>query len=407
MMKIKLVALTSIVALFCLTIHSFGQMQEEIQFRTIGHLDEEALNSVVSKARIEAYDLSPDAGQLALFVASGDLVQAPSWIITVRTSDLKVVSRVQFGAGGGAVQGYAPELRFSPDGEFLVVEDGQVVRILKTRTLQTTHTVVSTDNGISTPAGLVMASASNMVAVSFGTGQSLRNYMDKRPIQTEVVDVRSGKRAASWASDDIPLSISPDAKFVAVSDHESVGPVMGIAILSASSGEKISTLSGGYAFKTAPTDGVFLTRIIAKFIGEDDLVLTPDGNKDQSGHDVGQNIKFAHWAGVQAVQDLVPERYGPVGEIVVSADRSHVVVISRYLDPEYLKSHKSIPPGTKPQLVVLLRDGKFRVAGVKDLPELLSLRRRSIFDASALRVSADGSFISVAEKYGITIFATR
>jgi hypothetical protein len=389
------------------TVSALPQIHMQAQFQMIGRLDEKTLAAAVPDPRIQAYDLSPDGTQLALFVASGDLIQAPSWIIIVGAADLKVVNKVHFGTGRLDVQGYAPQLAFSPDGKSLVAEDGQVVRVLETKNLKTTRTITSSSDRVGVPAGLMMASKSDVVAVSFGTGDPVQNYMAKRTIQTEMVDISSGKLVSSWTSDDIPFSVSANAGFVAVSDHDSVGSVMGVAILNAMSGAKVYTLTGGYAFTNAPGGNGFITRIVAKFIGDDEVVLTPDGNRDQAGYDVGQSIKLVRLKDSKVLQEISPEHYGPTGELAVSADQNVLVSISRYVAPKYLTHHRPVPRDTRPDLVMLSKQKVFTVTGVQQLPELLALRKRGLFDTSYLRVSADGSLISVAEGYGVTVFATR
>jgi hypothetical protein len=222
-----------------------------------------------------------------------------------------------------------------------------------------------------------------------------------------MVDISSGKLVSSWTSDDIPFSVSANAGFVAVSDHDSVGSVMGVAILNAMSGAKVYTLTGGYAFTNAPGGNGFITRIVAKFIGDDEVVLTPDGNRDQAGYDVGQSIKLVRLKDSKVLQEISPEHYGPTGELAVSADQNVLVSISRYVAPKYLTHHRPVPRDTRPDLVMLSKQKVFTVTGVQQLPELLALRKRGLFDTSYLRVSADGSLISVAEGYGVTVFATR
>ncbi len=409
MMNTRLATITRIATLFFSSVSALTQVQmhSRAQFRTIGNLNEKALASVVPSPRIQAYDLSPDGSQIALFVASGNLVEAPSWIVIVGTRDLKVMDQMRFGTGHLEVQGYAPQLAFSPDGKFLAVEDGQVVRLLEANSLKTARTIVSDHSMIGVPVGLLMASKSNVIAVSFGTGAPVLNYMEKRTIHTELIDISSGRLLSSWASSDIPFSVSPNAKFVTVSDRDSVGSVLRAVVVDAVSGKRIFKLADGFAFKNASSGDSFVARIVAKFVSEDEVVVTPDGNKDQAGYDVGQSIKFLRVKDSQVLHEVFPEHYGPTGEIAVSADQNILACISRYVDPKYLTHHRAVPINTRPELVMLSKQNVFSVAGRKQLPELLSLRKRSLFDASSLRISSDGSLISVAEDYGVTLLATR
>jgi hypothetical protein len=390
---------------------------DRASFQASARVDEKTLVSAIPNPRILAYDLSPDGTRLALFVVSSELMQfpAPSWIVLASAADSKILEKARFGIIRQPAQGYAPQVAFTGDGKLLVVEDEQqTVGVLDAATLATVRTIApDTGSRFNVPAGIVTADNSAIVAISFGTGAPVMSYVDKWPVHTVIVDASKGEQVAAWDADDIPFSISPNAKFVAVSDRSAAGPVMGVAILDAKSGKRVVTLSGGYPSRIGQYPdwkAQFSTRIIAKFISDDQVVLTPDANADQSGSDSVASVKIIRITDAHVIQEIGPERYGPRGELAVSADQSTFLALSVYLAPKYLKHpHSRIPSDTSPDFLVFSKREQqmFRLVNRTKLPELLGLRTRALFDTVGLRVSRDGSVVSVAVEYGVTILSRK
>jgi len=378
-------------------------------FRIKGRVDEEKIASAVANARIQAYDLSPDGSRVALFVASGDLVQAPTWVLIARSTDSTILSQIPFGAARLASQGNGPQVAFTPDGKLLVVHDSQTVSILETSTLAKMRTITPTiKDRLNVPVRIVMASKSNAAAISFGTGDPVLNSLDKRPVQTEMVDVSTGKPVGTWESDDLPMSVSPNADFVALSDHSSTGAVMGVVIVESKSGKKVATLSARYVFTEGETRQKFAARMTAKFISNDEVILTPDGNVDQWDDDGGPGIKIVRFQDSKVVQEIRPQHYGPTGEIAVSADQNDLITLSLYLPPKYrTHPHWRIPKDSGPKLMVLSNQAGLKMDSVTQMSNMTGLRTFTMYDWAGLRVSADGSSISVAQDHGITIFARK
>jgi hypothetical protein len=378
-------------------------------------VDEQTLAGVVANARIQAYDLSPDGRRVALFVVSGDHIQAPSFIVMVSAADSQILKQVHLGTSRQYVQGYAPQVAFAANGRLLVVQDGQTVNVFDAATLAAVRTIApDTGSRFDVPAAIATSVKSATVAISFGTGAAVINYMDKQPVHIAMVDVSTGKQVGAWDADDVPFSISPNAEYVALSDHSTSSRVMGVAILDTRTGSRLITLTGGFPNRAGgypdwkgTSKDQFWTRIIAKFISDDELVMTPDGNKDQSGSDIGASLKVVRFKDTQVTQEITPENYGPTGEIAVSANQNTFVAISRYIAPKYLTHHLRVPPDSKPELLVFRRRQILELETRTHLRPLLTLRMRGPFEIADLRISADGSVISVAEDYGVTILTRK
>jgi hypothetical protein len=224
---------------------------------------------------------------------------------------------------------------------------------------------------------------------------------------TAIVDLSTGKQVAGWEDNDIPFSLSPRGDFLAVPDHSTAEPVMGVKILDAKSGKVIVVLPAKYSYpKEVPKN--YFAVIVAKFLGDDELILTPNNYADQSGHDVGPSLNIVQLKNSNVVQQIHPKDYGPTGEVAVSADQSTFITVSRYLPPRYLQHpHWRIPSDIRPELLVFRKQQNFMLDSRMPVPPLLGLRRGGTFDRSGLRVSADGSVISIAEDYGITVLTRK
>jgi len=221
-----------------------------------------------------------------------------------------------------------------------------------------------------------------------------------------ISELSTGRQLAGWDAEDIPFSISPDGSLLAVSDHSTKGPVIGVAIIEAISGQRIATLSGGYDDQKGTPEKPW-ARILAKSIGSDQVILTPDANTNQSGRAAGTSIKLVRFKDAQVTQEIDPEKYGPTGELAVSADQKTFVTVSRYIAPGYLTHHRPIPRDSKPELLAFHKQGMFKLENRTPLPPLLTLRAGGKFELADVRVSSDGSVISVAEDYGVTILVRK
>jgi len=374
-------------------------------------VDDKTFDQRIPSPVIDAYDLSPDGSRLALLVLSGDPLQAPvpSWIVVVSAIDASILKLVRFGTRAQWVQGYASQISFMADGKLLAVEDQERdVSVFDSTTLSKIRTI-DPDSGsrFVVPASIVVAGNGVMAAISFGTGDAVTNYLDKMAVHTMIVDVSNGRQVASWDADDTPLSISPDANFVAVSDHSLDGPVMYVDILKGKSGEKVGTLLGGQLPVKNHLQKGYIARLIARFINDDEAVLTGDGSKDQLGRDLVEGMKIVSAMDGHVIQEITPKHFGPTGNIAVSSGQTTFAAISRYIPSTYLTHDSRIPYDFKPELLILSKQHIFRLEDRLPLPALLALRTPILMDTARLRISADGSVISVAENYGVTVLASK
>jgi len=370
----------------------------------IGRVDEKAIATAVPEPRIQAYDLSPDGNTLAMYVVSGDQVHAPSWLVIADVKTSKILRHVEFGLSPSYIVGYAPQVAFTPDGKLLVVQDEQTVRVLESENLRNVRKIdPPAGSRFKVPARIQAASSSNTFAITFGDGKPLQNYKDGQSVHTEMIDAANGTHTGSWDSDHIPLSLSPDAKLVVVPDRLTKSVVIGVEILDTKSGKKITTLNGWEVLGTHVSLGIFGTRLLGKFVNDDELLLTSDANADKSGRDLGAILRDVRISDGKVLQEIAPVKYGPTGEMAVSADQKDWIALSRYSNPADLKHPWAIPHYPPPELMVFSGLPEFRLVARVQVSTLLGLRMYHLFENSGLRISADGSVIAIAENNGVTV----
>lgn len=378
--------------------------QRPALYQKNGRVDESTLASIVPDPEIQSFDLSPDGAQLALLIKSGERGEAPSWIMIASVLDSRIIRKASVGMSGKFIQGYAPQVGFAADGKLLVVQGSKNVTVLNATTLEILRTIAPDESSkANVPAGILVASESNLAAISYGDGTSVTNYMEKRLIHNEMVDVTTGRRLASWNTGDLPLSIPPNGEYIAVSNAVVTKGVMGIDVIESRSGKALASLSDGFGYPGAGQSKNAVGREIARFISNDDLLLTPDGNRDQSGHDAGEKLTIVAFKSGLTIQEISPEHYGPIGGVEASANKEAIVAISQYLAPRYLTHHWRVPADSTPELLVFDKHQDFKLSERLQLPPLLSLRTRNLFNPSNLRISKDANTVALAEDYGVTI----
>lgn len=384
----------------------FANAQGEGKYQTIGRVDEKKLAGQIPDPQIWANDLSSDGKLLALFVVSINARQtsAPSWIVVANAASSEILKMERFGVRPGFIQGYAPQIAFTSDGKSLVVEDQQTVAVLDVPNLHTLRTIDPDRKGEFTiPTEMLVATETNTAVVSFGTGAS-RGSDGKWPTHNLVVDVTTGERLASWDADDIPMAISPHGTFLAISNHENASPTVAVKILDSRSGKSVAMLYPSPSQAPEKYSAV----VMAKFLGDENVVLTPNNGADESGRDVASYLNIVRFKDSHPMQEIQPRDYGPVGEVVVSANQNTFVAVSRYLATKYREhTHWRIPSETKPELLVFGKGQGFQLDTRMPLPSLLGFRWSGTFDRSGVRISKDGSVISVAAEYGVTVFARK
>lgn len=372
-------------------------------FQLAGRVDSDSLAHAVASPYIYAFDLSPTGQTLALLVRSGDLASdIPTWLLVVNAKSGKVLQKVETGnfAGYWEISSYIPpQVLFTPDGKYLVVQEMEQVRIMEVTTLRTTRTVEGPKDAI--PVSVCRPGGNDVFAVSFARDWQRKSWLAKTPVHVEMVDVATGAQLGSWDADDVPQSLSPDGKLAAVSDWEAGGSLLKLAVVNTSSGKKLASLDGGFEFKK-PLDDRVIGRVAGRFLSSKQLVLSPDENFDRSGHPSGDSLRIVDIQDGKVVQELKPRRFWPTGDLKVARNGGEIVTSSWHLTPTFhTHPHETMPPGSAPALLVFVDKGLFELSATIDS---LGGGTHVLGSAMPFRISSDGSVIAVAQQFGIAIF---
>ena len=66
-------------------------------YQRTGRVDESDLAQAVANARIDSFNLSPSGKTIAFLVTSGNLANAPTWLLTVDARTAQVLGKLQTG----------------------------------------------------------------------------------------------------------------------------------------------------------------------------------------------------------------------------------------------------------------------------------------------------------------------
>lgn len=369
-------------------------------FQRIERVDENSLAQEVPNPRFYAFDLSPSGRTIALLVRSGDLVNAPTWLLMVDANTGQIVRKTNAGdlTPDWKLSAYFPlQEFFTPDGKLLVVREQEQVRIMDVATLNTVRTIEAPKTMVS--VSICGSEKSDVFAISFARDWQRQSELEKLPVRVEIIDASDGTRRGGWDADDIPQSLSPDGRLAAVSDWTLGGPLLRIDVVDTSSGKKLAALDGGFKFEKQEA-GRTMGRVVGRFLSNDEILLSPDSNFDRSGHHSGNSLRIVHIPDGKIVQELKPDRFGPTGEITTSAAGGEIVAASWYLKPSFFThSHERLPAGSAPEFFVFAYKQEFYLEAI-----IKSSGGGTRVGGSVIRVASDGSVIAVAENHGITVF---
>ncbi len=360
---------------------------------------------------------SPDGTKLATYVAGGDHVGRSLFVVLYSAGDYKFLRKLNLGPEPEATLSESLRIVFSGDGKYLLASDWKAIHVLDASTLSEVRTITApAGSGFTTPSGMVVASNADVAAIDFGKGACLGplasadngrqdqivdvcpcvlkaslvgedaaqqaatigaywGYQTKRHVHVRVVDFATGKELGSWNASDYPFSISPNGKYVAVSDHTQEGTVLGVDILDARTGTQVGRIVDENAkLKVTAWSKVYGGRLIAKFLRNHELVVTGEGNRP-NGHyvvDYVRIVQFKPFGGDRIVQEFRPKHYGPMdvsGFFEVSGDGNTFTIWSDYWPPKYFK-HDIAPPQNQATFVFHRQaDGLFEFREVRDHPK--------------------------------------
>jgi hypothetical protein len=379
--------------------------QTDAVYAPSARIEESSLSGLISSPTMWSFDLSSDGKTVALLVVAGSNIGAPLWLVTEDVAAGRVIASHELGSSVFPAGGFAPQLRYTNDRRHLVVQDLRTIQVFDSKSLEPIRTIPPpSDRGILLPLFIAGATNSDVFVCSFGTEQKFNPHFHTIPVQVEVVDVSSGAVLGEWASEDVPQSISPNGDLVAVSSLQAQHGVLPLSVVDVH-GQKVAELTGGYSFKDADQSKP-LGRVLGLFVGNQELLLTPDENIDQTGHPSGDSLQLVSVSGkqVQVQQSIKPRHYGPQGELAVSADGQTVLAVSWYVPARLLARPHARLPASSPDLLVFGRSVGLHVDAILPI-QGLGLKASGWLENRRPRASSDGSVIAVAQRSGVTVLS--
>jgi hypothetical protein len=375
--------------------------QANISFTPAARIDEASLGGLISSPIILSFDLSPDGNTVALLVSSGLGKETPFLLVTQDLTTKRTAAR-QLGPLTITNSNFAPQVRYASDGHYLVVQDYQTVRVLDSKTFEPLRTISApSDKEPLIPLFVTGASNKDVFVCAFGPEQRLNPRFHTTPVQVEVVDISSGELLGRWISGDVPQSISANGDLIAVSSLQPRQGVLPLDVVDVH-GQKVAELTGGFAFKEADPSKP-LGRVLGFFMGDEELILSPDENIDHTGHHSGDTLQVVSIAGkqVRIEQNIKPRQYGPQGELAVSANNRTVLTLSWYVPARFL-AHEGALPASSPELLVFERGASIKLNAALPVHGL-GLKASGWLENRRPRVSSNGSVIAIAQDNGVTV----
>jgi WD40-like Beta Propeller Repeat len=372
-------------------------------FTVAARIDKSSLSGVINSPIVASYDLSPDGKTAALLVVAGSNVGAPLWLITQDLVSNHLISKIDLGASVFPASGFPLQVLYASDKHYLVVQDLKQIRVFDANSLELVRAIAASSTQPSQrPLFALAASKSNVVVCAFGTPVPPEFGVHTTPAHLVAVDIVSGKVLSEWASDDVPQAISPDGEMIAISSSRPEKGILPLDLFDIR-GNKIAELDGGFAFRKDEGQTKTLGRVRGLFAGNEEVLLSPDENVDQTGHHSGDSLRIVSIKGKQIQQQIKPSHYGPTGEMAISANEGTIVVISWDLPAGvYRDQEKALPVSSSPDVLVLGREPRLHLETTLPIHGL-GLNLSGWLENRRPRLSSDGSVIAIAQDSGVTV----
>ena len=358
---------------------------------------------------IQAFDVSPDGSLLAVYFQSATARDSGRILIedvvTGKTlAELKLANDAGF---QDLPPWYVPHLEFSTDQRFLVIQDCGSIRVVKLSSFEVVKTFGSTSKELSVPFSILSASTNDLFLFSYGKAGRFTisgfNDLTNPHVHNELVNISTGQLQSSWESMDIPQSLSPDGKLAAVSDWDASDILVEIEIVSTETGQRLKTLRSGYKFGK-PWEKVQTGRVIGKFLSDDEILLSPDEHVDRNGHKSGRTIRIMRVSDGQLLREISLANFGPMGEVVLSADRDCAAILNWYISPGDAKHDRMPSEESRPELIVFPDLSKLRSYAISQLSLDGLMTNQYLGTAYQPRISNHALVVAVAQHGGVTVF---
>lgn len=402
-MKTRLTSYARLTVAFIMLHPNLNWAQTDAAYEPTARIDHSSMSGLIDNPFIQSFDLSPDGKVVSVLVTAGSQIGALS-LITEDLASKRVILSRELEGKTNVVVNFPPQVLFSRDQRYLIVEDSTKIEVFDSGTLKPLRTIVGPPGPPSlVPIYVLGASNSDVFVCAFAPLPQPNYSFHRTPVQLEVVDISSGRQLGKWTSEDVPQSVSPNGDLIAVSSSQVQRGVLPLNVFDVH-GKKVAELTGGFSFRANVDQSKPLGRVKGQFVGNQEILLTPDENIDRTGHHSGDNLQLLNINGnqVEVLQTIRPQDYGPEGAIVSSGDHTTVFVASEYLSARNLRHERALP-ATTPEFLIYGRNAKGMYLEAT-LPAHQLGKMASGWEAIwRLKASSDGAVIAVAQDGGITV----
>jgi hypothetical protein len=375
-----------------------GQMDSS--YTSTARVEQSSLAELGSNPLIASYDLSPDGKTVALLVVASSKVGAPLWLLAEDIASGRIISKLDLGASTFPGGGFALQVLYASNQRYLVVQDLQQIRVFDANSLKLVRTIAGPPT--QPPLFVLAATKSNILVCAFGSPVPPEFGVHVTPAQLEVVDIISGKLLSEWASDDVPQAVSANGELIAISSSKVQKGLLPLNVFD-NKGNRMAELDGSFSFRKVGDPSKPLGRVMGLFVGGEEILLSPDGNVDQTGHHSGDKLEIVNVISKQILQKVNPQNYGSTGEMAISGDHKTMLIVSWYLPAGIVRNEeKAIPASSSPEALVFVRGASLFMDATLPIPKS-GLNLSGWQEARRPRLSSDGSVIAIAQDGGVTV----
>ena len=129
---------------------------------------------------------------------------------------------------------------------------------------------------------------------------------------------------------------------------------------------------------------------MSEFLSNEEIVVTPGGNRDSAGHSSGNGLEIINIPQGRIVREIRPKHYGPTGVLAESANLTHFVVESLYARPVAFSYDSPDPKDYRYEIMVFANGGTAPEA-VLPFPDSADAPPRISADASTMAIEINGT----------------
>jgi hypothetical protein len=275
-------------------------------------------------------------------------------------------------------------IRFACSGRLLIVQTGPKVLGLDSETLAPLFSVGPSaiiprpDYGAVIRSFDVAADGSRLAVLT----AAIYKHNEQGQLRVQVIDLPSGHGVAEWAVQGRSqhLSLSPEGNTVVL---DGLGTARAFSLFESVSGKLLRTFLSGWPMGSG--------KVV--FLDSERIAAIPAIGSDENGRFFGNGIKLFSADTGNLVEEIQCQRFGSTATLAVATRRPILASVNAYQTPKEVLSDLTFHKN-KPELVIFRPRDATCHSLLKPVPHG---QFRSILDQYSLRLSPDGSLLSILE----------